>query len=592
MSVVVEGEQHVIRLIRGFRSAIRSLGAANVVEAIILTKFGAAWAFVQRIKPLNAYLNRTLINRAIVKIPPRPNALSTLADYPSWASLTDRSYSSRHLPPAESSGAPLPDSGEVAELFRRPAGAMKPGKSSVLFTYFAQWFTDGFLRTDYSNPLKNTSNHDIDLSNLYGLAPASTAALRSHVDGKLASQWINGEEYPPDFYRDGVEDPAYADLQMAKLLRALPMMAGGPESSPRPASTPVDARHPGSARAETSSRATLFSGFRDVLARKPIDPRMFAMGGDRTNSFVGFTAMNVLFLREHNRICDELKSQKSGAGWDDERLFQTARNILIGVLTKIVVEDYINHITPYKFQFHLQPGVFENCRWYRQNWMAVEFNLLYRWHGLTPDSYSIGGGEYALKDTLFRNELLIGRGLAPLLADASAQRAGHIGLRNTPDLLLPVEQGSIELGRAARLRGYNEYRQLCGLPRATSFEQISSNPTTQQALKDLYGTVDRVEYYPGIFAENDVAGAVVSFVIGRLVSVDAFSQALTNPLLSRQLYKAQTFTEKGIEVIESTSTLADVVRRNRQGSPESRRIAMAFDPGTPAATAHGEAVRS
>ncbi len=42
-------------------------------------------------------------------------------------------------------------------------------KSTVLFSYFAQWFTDGFLRGDYRDPLKNTSNHDIDLSNLYGL---------------------------------------------------------------------------------------------------------------------------------------------------------------------------------------------------------------------------------------------------------------------------------------------------------------------------------------------------------------------------------------------------------------------------------------
>ena len=64
--------------------------------------------------------------------------------------MTDRTYSGRHLPPARPRGGALPPVEDVVELFRRPAGEMvESEKSTVLFSYFAQWFTDGFLRTDY-----------------------------------------------------------------------------------------------------------------------------------------------------------------------------------------------------------------------------------------------------------------------------------------------------------------------------------------------------------------------------------------------------------------------------------------------------------
>ena len=121
-----------------------------------------------------------LIDRAILKIPPRPNPFSTKAGYTSWASLTDRAYDSRHLPPAEAPPRSRPELEAVAGLFNRP-GEMTPcAKSTVLFPYFAQWFIDGFLRSERPHadpvtgeptrdPARNESSHEIDLMQLYGL---------------------------------------------------------------------------------------------------------------------------------------------------------------------------------------------------------------------------------------------------------------------------------------------------------------------------------------------------------------------------------------------------------------------------------------
>jgi prostaglandin-endoperoxide synthase 2 len=509
-------------------------GFGNRLEFYVLTHFSGFWTLVQRIGFVRSIVNKFLINLAVLKIKPRPYILSTMAPYSSWESLTDRTYSGRHLPPVERPDGDLPPVKDVVDLFRRPRGAMTPsGKSTLLFPFFAQWFTDGFLRTSYVDPLKNTSNHEIDLSNLYGLKRDYTEILRSHSDGKLRSQVINGEEYPAYYYEGGQPRADFLPLPMTALL----------------------------------------PGFEEEMGRKPLDEAMFATGGDRVNSHVGFLAMNVLFLREHNRICDVLK-QEAGIR-DDERLFQVARNVLIVLLLRIVIEEYINHIAPYDFKFRLEAAAFEGARWYRQNWMAVEFNLLYRWHGLVPDTYRLGGRDVPLAETLFNNRLLIDRGLGALLEDASAQVAGRIGLFNTPDYLLDIEERSIALGRLAKLASYNDYRELCKFPRVTSFDQISGDEKVQEALKDVYGHVDRIEYYPGIFAEDDRENSALPSLIGRLVGIDAFSQALTNPLLCANLYNERTFTRAGLEIIEATASLSDILRRNVPSG--SRRFHVTMD---------------
>ena len=83
----------------------------------------------------------------------------------------------------------------------------------------------------------------------------------------------------------------------------------------------------------------------------------------------------------------------------------------------------------------------------------------------------------------------------------------------------------------------------------TAFDQISGDPRVQQGLRELYGEVDRIELYPGLFAEDPRPNSVLPSLIGRMVGVDAFSQALTNPLLAPRVYNEATFSAEGMDVI-------------------------------------------
>jgi prostaglandin-endoperoxide synthase 2 len=489
------------------------------------TRCGPFWHAIQRIGPLEKVVNRALINQGVNVLPPRPYRLSTKRDFTTQDTLVDRTYNCRQLEPTDAAEPRTdPDPRAVAALFRREQ-FIPCEKSTVLFAYVAQWFTDGFLRSDRKNEdndvrdiRRNESTHEVDLAQLYGLDDTETNMLRDKRRPMLlAHQGEIGEELPPDLYEpDG------------------------------------------------TTRVAQFAGLRVVGTKKAkVDnAQLLAMGSDVSNTQIGYAMLNTLFLREHNRIAREIA--ESNPGWDEDRVFYAARSVLTVLLIRVVIEEYINHIHPYHFQFRLDPRGFDKQPWMRPNWVAVEFNLLYRWHSLMPCELEVGSQTLALERSVFRTkELLTTHGLAALVDSASRQRAGKVGLRNTSEFLLwMTELPSIQAGREVRLRGYNDYREACRFRRAQSFEDISSDPQTCQMLRDVYGHVDELEFYVGLFAEDSRPNSVLPPLTGRLVGLHAFSQLLTNPLFAPEVYDEETFSARGMQIMRETRSLAEIVRRN------------------------------
>jgi prostaglandin-endoperoxide synthase 2 len=195
--------------------------------------------------------------------------------------------------------------------------------------------------------------------------------------------------------------------------------------------------------------------------------------------------------------------------------------------------------------------------------MTVEFNILYRWHSMIPDELRLGGRSIKSFETLWNTGLIIENGLAQMFNDTSAQAAGRIGPRNTWEHLAKMADApTIRMGRTVQLATYNDYREMCGLPRVTAFNQISSDEGVQKTLEDLYTTVDRIEFYPGMFCEDLRPNSALAPLVGIMVGIDAFSQALTNPLLQPRVFCEETFSPFGWDLIQKTHTIEELVRRN------------------------------
>lgn len=481
-----------------------------------------------KVPALGRKVNKLIINRLVNHIRHRPHPWSTVHDYTSWTSLTDRKWSARHLP-AKDLKPPKHD--HVEEFFRRQDQRLSP-KSTLLFPAFAQYLTDGFIRTrmpgagEPDDPARKqtTSNHQIDLSPLYGRTPEQTAALRlsseaSDKRGRLKTQVREGEEYA-EFLYDGTQiKPEFEVLDR-------PLMSDA------------------------------FAGNQDITSR------LFAFGGDRANASPQVAMMNSLFLREHNRLASMIEA--ANPSWDDERVFQVARNIAIVLFIKIVVEEYINHIA-WGVRFIADPSVAWNAPWNKPNWMTTEFSLLYRWHSLIPDVMKWGDKDYPVGETIMNNKPLLDVGLKRAFVDMSAQHAGEIGAFNTAAGLLRFEKMAIEQGRLCRLASYSDYRAYASLKRPNKFSDISSNREVVSFLEGAYERVDDVEYYVGLFAEDLEKNSPLPALLGRMVAADAFSQALTNPLLSEHVWHEQTFTKEGWKVINETGGLRDILDRNVKG---------------------------
>jgi prostaglandin-endoperoxide synthase 2 len=499
---------------------------------------------------LNERLNGFLINRLVGQARSRPHPWSTRDDYVSWSGLTDRTYSARLLPPADIPD--LPEVASVSQLFGAdPVTGQRPcPKSTCLFPAFAQYLTDGFIRTQMANEdakedrRRTTTNHEIDLSPLYGRTEAQTRVLRARSEesgrrGRLKSQQLNGEDYSPFLFDDDGETKAEFLDERGQPILDVPL------------------------------------GITKPWAKKET---LFAVGGDRVNAAPQTAMINTLLLREHNRLAGMIESVHSD--WDDNRIFETVRNVLIVIFIKIVVEEYINHINTARFRLRALPNVSWTAKWNRPNWITAEFSLLYRWHSLIPERMVWDGQAIPGTSLLLDNTVLLRRGLTNAFVDISANGATELGLGNSASFLVPVEGKAIEQARLNRIDTYNAYRRAMGMKAARNFVEVvgtADDPSERnrraalaEALERRYGEVDRLEFYVGLFAEPRAGNGPLPPLLTAMVAMDAFSQALTNPLLSLHIWgdngvRQATFTKEGLEAIAGTSTLRDLLKRNGNG---------------------------
>lgn len=297
---------------------------------------------------------------------------------------------------------------------------------------------------------------------------------------------------------------------------------------------------------------------------------LFLAGDVRANENVALSSMHTIWVREHNRIADEIAEENPTL--TDDEIFEEARQRVTAQIQAITFneflpallgEDAIDNYTG--FDATVDPAIANifSTAAFRLGHSLLSPEL----QRIDADGNVIEDGNLALQSAFFTPDELIENGIDSLLRGASTQLAQELDTQIVDDvrnfLFGPPGSGGFDLvslniqrGRDHGLPDYNQARIDLGLEPVTDFSDITSDPEMAAALASVYESVDEIDVWVGGLAEDHVDGSSVGELFSTVIA-DQFERIRDGDINWYQ----NVFSGRELAEIENT-TLADVIERN------------------------------
>lgn len=303
----------------------------------------------------------------------------------------------------------------------------------------------------------------------------------------------------------------------------------------------------------------------------PVGEDGFFLAGDiRANEQLGLTAMHTLFVREHNRIARRLT--RLNPRLNDEQIYLRARQRVIAIMQSITYNEFLPTL--------LGPRAIARYRGYNPavnpNISNVFATAAYRvghtmlnsqlWR-LNNDSTIAEENHINLRDAFFNPTEIRNNGIDSIVKGLTVQVAQEVDAKVIDDVRNflfgePGEGGfdlaslNIQRGRDHGLPDLNTVRLAFGLPAHQFFDDITSDVALQLDLFDAYGSVDNIDPWVGMLAEDHVPGANVGSTIHRILK-----QQFEMIRDADRFWYQRNYRGSALEVIENTR-LRNVIIRN------------------------------
>lgn len=298
--------------------------------------------------------------------------------------------------------------------------------------------------------------------------------------------------------------------------------------------------------------------------------RKYYVAGDvRANENPILIAIHTLFVREHNRLCEEYK--KDNPNMTDEELYQAARHDVIGMLQNITFNEWLPvmgiKLPDYSgYNENVNPNIFNefSTAAFRLGHTLINSDLI----RMSDNGEEISRGNISLRDAFF-NPLTVGLagGVEPYLKGMATQVQQDFDNKVIDDLRnflfgsggvgLDLAAINIERGRDRGLADYNTIRASLGMPRVKEFSDICSIEEDVTALSTLYESVDNIDPWVGMLTEKHIAGTLYGELVLRIMRIQF--QNLRDG--DRFYFENRDIPEAKKRAYRNT-TLRDIVMRN------------------------------
>ena len=262
------------------------------------------------------------------------------------------------------------------------------------------------------------------------------------------------------------------------------------------------------------------------------DPNLqFFVGDSRNIEHIGLTSLQVLFIREHNRLADGLSERHSD--WSDEQVFQRAKKLVQAEIQAITFNEYLpsigidlsdysgynSSVNPQLSNEYILLAAFATGSQMADGWLQFDSG-----HNESPS------GHLDLRDGFWTTSSLIeAGGIDSTIRGAAYDTQREMDLAVNPSLRNLMSGAmwggwmddcamDIQRGRDRGLTDYNSLREGLGLDRVTDWSDISSDVDSQQKLASAYSDVDSIDAYIGIMAEDRLESSIYGETQQMLVS--------------------------------------------------------------------------
>lgn len=326
----------------------------------------------------------------------------------------------------------------------------------------------------------------------------------------------------------------------------------------------------------------------------------FIAGDGRASEQPGLTVIHTIFMREHNRIVAALR--QVNPHWSAEKLFEHARKVVIAENQHITYNEFLprllswNAVNLYGLKL-LPQGYYKDYNPSCNPSILTEFasaafrvgHSLLRPHiPRLSQNYQIIDPPILLRDGFFKPDMMLQPGMVDEIIRGlvstpmetldqfiTGEVTNHLFEdRRVPFSGIDLIALNIQRGRDHGIPSYNNYRALCNLKRATTFEDLAREIPTEviARFKRIYATVDDIDLFPGGLSERPLQGGLVGPTFACIIAIQFRQLRKCDRFWYENEEPAVKFTEAQLAEVRKI-TLAKILCENMDVHGDMQRAA-------------------